>query len=311
MVGVIGMKSTADLDLEALWEEMKRMTLESVKDPDFTFKKVFVRPVSSLKVKVPKESYLYPQEIEDGATPDYQKLIGDYMHFDLDLKEYVIATGITRNTIEDSDETEIRWHAARALRAMKDNQERKIVEVIDNTWLDSLAGTDPRFPPTYGANVMADPHTHITTIGGAISLATIDAAIAHIDEHGHTTNWILCNPMSRENLLNLMVDVAGYGATSTANHERESYFDKAGMEQGKHAVGRIRGLSILTNPWVTRGYYYLFDSKIKPVAWYEKRTITAEQDPRAGFGIVGTWYSNRFAVALVYATAIYKLIATG
>lgn len=309
MVGVKGVKVVADIDQERLWEEMKRMTLGAIADePSYVFKRLWARPVGGQKVRVPKESYLYPEEIADGATPDYQKLVDNYMHFDIDLKEYALATGITRVTLEDSDEDEIRWHAARALKAMQDNQEKIILEAVENTYLDgNLTAGDKRIPPSYGSNNDFDEtHSHKTYLGAGteIDLSAIDTAIGNIDEHGHRANFILCNPLDLEKLLNLMT-----ANDNLVDGTRDSFFDAQGAIEGKRAVRRIRGLGIITNPWVSRDDYFVFDSRVKPVAWYEKRPITIEQDPRAGFGLAGTWYSNRFGVTMVYATAVVQIIA--
>lgn len=309
MVGVKGLKSTADIDQERLWNEMKRMTLAAIADePAYVFKRLWTMPVSGQKVRVPKANYLYPEEIAEGATPDYQKLVDNYMHFDIVLKEYALATGITRITLEDSDEQEISWHAARALKAMQDNQEKIILAAVEDTYLDgTLPLGDRRIPPSFGTNPFYNTHNHKVQLGALveIDLGAIDTAIGNIDEHGHTANFILCNPLDLEKLLYLMTSTDLVGASSL----RESFFDPAGAIDGKSAVRRIRGLGILTNAWVARNNYFVFDSRIKPIAWYEKRSITIEQDPRAGFGLAGTWYSNRFGVTMVYATGVVQIQA--
>ena len=304
MVGVTGLKTTSDIDQQALWDEIKRLTLEAVAaDPAYTFKKLFVRPVSSPKVRVPRESYLNPIAIEDGATPDYAKLIGDYTNKDIVVKEYALATGITRNTIEDSDEDEIRWHAARALKAMKVNQENIVIASVDATPLDGSVPTAD-IPPPYGSETFLNTHDHI--LGGGLTTANIDSCIALINEHGHTADYLLCHPANVQDVLTLIISVDVTGSTDMSN---AGFFDEPGYLDGIAAVKRIRGLKIMTNAWVTKDRYYIGASAVKPIAWYEKRPITVEQDPRAGFGIAGTWYSNRFGVVLVYPTAFAIITA--
>jgi len=302
MATVKGMKTVSDLDQERLWTEMKRMTLQiGVAEPKYTFKKLFTRPVSSQKIRVPKESHVRPQKLEDGATPDYKKLIGEYMYFNIDLGEYALATGITRNTIEDSDEEEVRYLAARTLKGMKDFQEEMVVTELGNNYLDGAVPAD-MVPPDYGSNGFNITHDHFAA--GPISLATIDTAIANIDEHGHGANTMLCNPMNKQDLLDLLISV---DLTGTANNSNAGFFDEKGTIEGKDAVTRLKGLAVITNAYVPQGTYYVFDSKIRPIAWYEKRPITVEKDPRAGYGIAGTWYSNRFGVKLVFGTGLVQI----
>lgn len=299
-----GLKTTDDIDVQVLLEELEAFIYERYVDaPKVTFGDDFMRPVSSPKVRVPTHVELEAQKLEEGAQPDFQKLPEVFNTYYLNVYEYVIATGITRNLVEDSGADEVKWHAMEALKAMEKKRSDIIIEALDDGLNDAAY-----VPQDYGDNSYAAAHLtagtakhFYTTGGGTITIDIIDTIIATIAHHGYTPNRILMNPSDLAKVLALLE------SATTADYF-QGFFDEEAKLKGTEAIRVVRGLKVLTNAWVSIGDYYIFDASVRPVAFFEKRPITVEKDARPGFGIIGTWYSARYGVKCILPEAAAKYV---
>ena len=63
-------------------------------------------------------------------------------------------------------------------------------------------------------------------------------------------------------------------------------------------VGQLYGLNIVVNPFIPSTRYGVFDMKVKPVAYVERRGLTVEE-ANPGFGITGSYMSMRYGLKVI------------
>lgn len=229
------------------------------------------------------------QEIAEGATPDFQHT--DFRHITVKVKEYAIRVGVTRIMIEDSRFDEVKNALAEARRAADRNVLKVILAELKVGWWNA-----DEAPEQYGENTFESSHDHIYTDNGAdsgkLNLAKLTKAIQLINEHGHVADTVLINSAQLKDVQ----DLAGFTAGGVPMALREDI-------QRSGAIGSILGLGIIVNEWIPAGKMLVVDAASKPLAFVERRALTAEEDPAAGFGIVGSFLSQRFGVKTRYRGA--------
>ena len=63
-------------------------------------------------------------------------------------------------------------------------------------------------------------------------------------------------------------------------------------------VGQLYGLNVYMNHYIPKGRYGVFDMKVKPVAYVERRGLTVEE-ANPGFGIQGSYMTMRYGLKVI------------
>jgi len=63
-------------------------------------------------------------------------------------------------------------------------------------------------------------------------------------------------------------------------------------------VGQLYGLNVYMNHWIPSTRFGVFDMKVKPVAYVERRGLTVEE-ANPGFGITGSYMSMRYGLKVI------------
>ena len=132
---------------------------------------------------------------------------------------------------------------------------------------------------------------------GAVSLSDITNAMDLIGEQGYTADTVVISPAHYKSLLNLADFTTAYvdggaGAPTTAGMQSGSPLANA---SSNGLVGRLFGLNVFVNAWIPSSRFGVFDMKVKPATYVERRSLTVEE-ANPGFGIVGSYLSMRYGL---------------
>jgi hypothetical protein len=134
---------------------------------------------------------------------------------------------------------------------------------------------------------------------GDISLQDLTAAMELINAKGGSADTIMISPSHYKNLLNLADFTAPFSvASDLAGGSPKGGLDYVNSVSSSGLVGQLYGLNIYMNHWVPSTRFGVFDMKVKPVAYVERRGITVEE-ANPGFGITGSYMSMRYGLKII------------
>ena len=276
------------------------------------------------------------EQIEEGAVPSYQHT--DLRNERVSVKEFGIAVGVTRRMLEDSRFSEMELALNEARRAVERHVTKHFVYAvfgIADTTLGTTAkaaGTNETAIETfathpdggfYGASPSSgsrlyeygeystsdlntlgshyfasqDSSSSESTTGGNLELADITKAIELMSAKGMTPDTILISPTHYKTLLNLADFSAPFASTSLTSGAKGG-IDYVNDVSNDGIVGQIYGLNVIVNPYVPQTRAGIFDMKVKPVAYVERRGLTVEE-ANPGFGIMGSYMSMRYGLKVI------------
>jgi len=135
---------------------------------------------------------------------------------------------------------------------------------------------------------------------GAVSLSDITNAMDLIGEQGYSADTVVISPAHYKSLLNLADFTTAYvdggaGAPTTAGMQGGSPLANTAANG---LVGRLFGLNVFVNAWIPSSRFGVFDMKVKPATYVERRALTVEE-ANPGFGIVGSYLSMRYGLKII------------
>ena len=135
-----------------------------------------------------------------------------------------------------------------------------------------------------------------------IALTEITTAIELISAKGGIPDTILVSPSHYKTLLDLADFTApfssGSGAGAGATGGAKGGLDYVNDVSNDGIVGQLFGLNVVVNQYVPSTRYGVFDMKVKPVAYVERRGLTVEE-ANPGFGITGSYMSMRYGLKVI------------
>ena len=133
-----------------------------------------------------------------------------------------------------------------------------------------------------------------------IALTEITSAIELISAKGGIADTILVSPSHYKSLLDLADFTAPFTASASnlAHATSKGGLDFVNETSSSGVVGQIYGLNVLVNPFIPSTRYGVFDMKVKPVAYVERRGLTVEE-ANPGFGITGSYMSMRYGLKVI------------
>ena len=144
-----------------------------------------------------------------------------------------------------------------------------------------------------------------TGADGTFALSDITNALDLIAAHGYMADSIVISPKHYKSLLDLGDFVTAFTAAqgetgAAANPTTAAMMPGSPVRDAASTgrVGSIYGLSVTVNAWCPPGRYLVYDSKIKPMVYVERRPLTVEE-ANPGFGIVGSYMSMRYGLKVV------------
>ena len=198
----------------------------------------------------------------------------------------------------------------------EDTAESTIVNFTTNIYsgfIGSGASVDQGRVYSYGLSDPADLAAchYVNNAGGAVSgsfaFADVTNAMNLIAAHGYTADTLFISPKHYATLLNIgdfvtafTVDQGGQAGADGNNPTT------AAMQSGSPVanassngvVGSIYGLNVVVNAWCPTNRFLVYDSKVKPMVYVERRPLTVEE-ANPGFGIVGSYMSMRYGLKVV------------
>jgi len=149
---------------------------------------------------------------------------------------------------------------------------------------------------TLGTHYFAstDSSSSESSTGGNLELGDITKAIELMSAKGMTPDTIMISPTHYKTLLNLADFTAPFGGTDSAR----GGLDYVNDVSNNGVVGQIYGLNVIVNPFVPQTRAGIFDMKVKPVAYVERRGLTVEE-ANPGFGIMGSYMSMRYGLKII------------
>ena len=130
---------------------------------------------------------------------------------------------------------------------------------------------------------------------GDLALADITAAMELINSKGGTADTIMISPSHYKTLLNL----ADFTAPFTGSDDpQKGGLDYVNDTSASGLVGQLYGLNVVMNHYIPKGRYGVFDMKVKPVAYVERRGLTVEE-ANPGFGIQGSYMTMRYGLKVI------------
>jgi hypothetical protein len=272
------------------------------------------------------------EQIEEGAVPSYQHT--DLRNERVSVKEFGIAVGVTRRMLEDSRFSEMELALNEARRAVERHITKHFVYAVFGV-ADTTLGTTAKTSSTnetdletfathpdggfYGAspssgsrlyeygeystsdlNTLGSHYFNSSTSGtatGELELADITKSIELMSAKGMTPDTILISPTHYKTLLNLADFSAPFASTSLTSGAKGG-IDYVNDVSNDGIVGQIYGLNVIVNPYVPQTRAGIFDMKVKPVAYVERRGLTVEE-ANPGFGIMGSYMSMRYGLKVI------------
>jgi hypothetical protein len=147
--------------------------------------------------------------------------------------------------------------------------------------------------------ILAGDASGDVSITGDISLKDITAAMELINAKGGSADTIMISPSHYKTLLDLADFTAPFSvAAETAGGSPKGGLDYVNSVSSSGLVGQLYGLNIYMNHWVPSTRFGVFDMKVKPVAYVERRGITVEE-ANPGFGITGSYMSMRYGLKVI------------
>jgi len=165
---------------------------------------------------------------------------------------------------------------------------------------------------SYGLSDPADltASHYVDNTGGAVSgsfaFADVTNAMNLIAAHGYTADTLFISPKHYATLLNIGDFVTAFTVDQGGEVGDASNPTTAAMLGGSPVkdasstgrVGSIYGLNVVMNAWCPTDRYLVYDSKVKPMVYVERRPLTVEE-ANPGFGIVGSYMSMRYGLKVV------------
>ena len=129
---------------------------------------------------------------------------------------------------------------------------------------------------------------------GDIALNDITAAMELINAKGGTADTIMISPSHYKTLLNL----ADFTAPFASGEPQKGGLDYVNNTSQSGLVGQLYGLNVYMNHWIPQDRFGVFDMKVKPVGYIERRGLTVEE-ANPGFGITGSYMSMRYGLKVI------------
>ena len=120
-------------------------------------------------------------------------------------------------------------------------------------------------------------------------------AMELINAKGGTADTLMISPSHYKTLLNLADFTAPFSGGGDAQKGGLNY-DNSTSASG--VVGQLYGLNVYMNHWIPQNRFGLFDMKVKPVGYIERRGLTVEE-ANPGFGITGSYMTMRYGLKVI------------
>jgi len=133
---------------------------------------------------------------------------------------------------------------------------------------------------------------------GDLALADVTTAMELINAKGGTADTIMISPSHYKTLLNLADFTAPFTGTGDDAVNSKGGLDYVNNVSNTGLVGQLYGLNVYMNHYIPKGRYGVFDMKVKPVAYVERRGLTVEE-ANPGFGITGSYMSMRYGLKVI------------
>ena len=133
---------------------------------------------------------------------------------------------------------------------------------------------------------------------GDLALADVTTAMELINAKGGTADTIMISPSHYKTLLNLADFTAPFTSTGDDAINSKGGLDYVNNVSNSGLVGQLYGLNVYMNHYIPKGRYGVFDMKVKPVAYVERRGLTVEE-ANPGFGITGSYMSMRYGLKVI------------
>ena len=133
---------------------------------------------------------------------------------------------------------------------------------------------------------------------GDLALADVTTAMELINAKGGTADTIMISPSHYKTLLNLADFTAPFTSTGDDAINSKGGLDYVNNVSNTGLVGQLYGLNVYMNHYIPKGRYGVFDMKVKPVAYVERRGLTVEE-ANPGFGITGSYMSMRYGLKVI------------
>ena len=133
---------------------------------------------------------------------------------------------------------------------------------------------------------------------GDLALADVTTAMELINAKGGTADTIMISPSHYKTLLNLADFTAPFTSTGDDAINSKGGLDYVNNVSNTGLVGQLYGLNVYMNHYIPKGRYGVFDMKVKPVAYVERRGLTVEE-ANPGFGIQGSYMTMRYGLKVI------------
>ena len=277
------------------------------------------------------------EEITEGTTPKYQHTL--LRNERISVKEWGMAVAVTRRMIEDSRFNEVELALNEAKRAVERHVTKHAVYALLGVYnatlgtgengVDLTTRTDAQFDTfannPHGAFFGASPSAHnrlveygeyskdeLNTLGahyyassgtqgGAtrdIAMEDVTQAIELMGAKGMNPDTILVSPSHMRSLLELSDFTVTFSSGATGMTAAGAGDEEMARRRNSGIVGSLYGLNVVESAWCPQGRYGIFDTSVKPMAFVERRGLTVEE-ANPGFGIVGSYLSQRYGLKIV------------
>ena len=270
----------------------ERFTTETGGDIDITFAK----PSMAL------------EQIEEGDTPAYQHT--DLRNERISVKEWGLAVGVTRRMLEDSRFSEMEMALNEARRAVERHVTQHFIYTVFGLYKAEF-GTGVSGATIVKTNTEAQLTTFAncthggfygktpTTGGDAVRIYDYgEYSAADLAALGTTADTIMISPSHYKTLLNLADFTAPFTSTGDDAINSKGGLDYVNNVSNSGLVGQLYGLNVYMNHYIPKGRYGVFDMKVKPVAYVERRGLTVEE-ANPGFGIQGSYMTMRYGLKVI------------
>jgi len=141
-----------------------------------------------------------------------------------------------------------------------------------------------------------------TGAGGAtgdLALADLTNAMELINAKGGTADTLMISPSHYKTLLNLADFTAPFTiAAASAGGSPKGGLDYVNSTSASGVVGQLYGLNVYMNHHIPQNRFGVFDMKVKPVGYVERRGLTVEE-ANPGFGITGSYMTMRYGLKVI------------
>ena len=141
---------------------------------------------------------------------------------------------------------------------------------------------------------------------GSFALKDVTTSLDLIAAHGYMADTVIISPKHYKSLLDLgdfvTAFTAAQGGVGTDGNNPTTAAMMPGSPVASSAstglVGSIYGLKVIVNAWCPPDRCLIYDSKVKPMVYVERRPLTVEE-ANPGFGIIGSYMSMRYGLKVV------------